>query len=183
MSIFDSIRDLFTPAKPLPAGVYHFQSPEDEKDPYRLHLRIQGDGNSILVVNAATVLHLNPTATEYAYHLVQGTPVEEAASKVAKRYRVNKEQALGDFQNFSEQIDILVHTEDLDPVSFLGFDRVAPHSEELIAPLRLDGLEPGMLRLRAPSAFHANFVRTHHAETIRQLASAVVGPRTVEIVV
>jgi len=138
MSILESIQDFFTPAKPLPAGVLHFQSPEDDEIPYRLHLRMHGDGSSLLVVNAATVLHLNPTATEYAYHFIKGTDADDAAKSVAKRYHVKEDQALQDFQNFSERIDSLVHTEDLDPVSYLGFDRVAPHSAGLTAPLRLD---------------------------------------------
>ena len=138
MSIFESVRDFFTPAKPLPAGALHFQSPEDDEIPYRLHLRMHGDGNSLLVVNAATVLHLNPTATEYAYHFIKGTPLQEAAKKVAKRYQVKEAKALEDFQIFSERIDTLVHTEDLDPVSYLGFERVMPHSGGLTAPLRLD---------------------------------------------
>ena len=138
MSILTSIRDFFTSAKPLPAGVLHFQSPEDDKTPYRLHLRMHGDGSSLLVVNAATILHLNPSATEYAYHFIKGTSSDETAKAVAKRYRVNKAQALQDYQNFCERIDSLVHTEDLDPVSYFGFDRVAPHSAGLTAPLRLD---------------------------------------------
>ncbi len=138
MSIFDSILDFFTPAKPLPASVLHYQSPEDDEIPYRLHLRMHGDGNSLLVVNAATILHLNPTATEYAYHLIKGTNDDDAAMQVSKRYHVKKEQALEDFQTFTDRIQTLVHTEDLDPVSYLGFDRVAPHSAGLTAPLRLD---------------------------------------------
>jgi len=138
MSIFDSIRDFFTPAKPLPAGVLHFQSPEDDEVPYRLHLRMHGDGSSLLVVNASTVLHLNSTATEYAYHFIKGTNENEAAEAVSKRYHVKTDQALQDFQVFSERIDTLIHTEDLDPVSYLGFDRVTPHSAGLTAPLRLD---------------------------------------------
>lgn len=138
MSIFDSVRDFFTPAKPLPAGVLHFQSPEDDEVPYRLHLRMHGDGSSLLIVNASTVLHLNPTATEYAYHFIKGTEENEAAKAVSKRYLVKEAQALQDFQEFSGRIDTLVHSEDLDPSSYLGFDRVAPHSAGLTAPLRLD---------------------------------------------
>ncbi len=138
MSILTSIRDFFTSAKPLPADVLHFQSPADDEIPYRLHLRMHDDGSSLLVVNAATILHLNPSATEYAYHFIKGTPEEDAAKAVAKRYRVNKAQALQDYQLFCERIESLVHTEDLDPVSYFGFDRVAPHSAGLTAPLRLD---------------------------------------------
>jgi len=138
MSILNRVLDFFTDAKPLPPEVLHFQSPEDDEIPYRLHLRMHGDGNSLLVVNAATILHLNATATEYAYHFMKGTSLEETAKNVAKRYRVNKEQAEQDYRLFCERIDSLVHTEDLDPVSYFGFERVAPHSAGLTAPLRLD---------------------------------------------
>ncbi len=138
MSILDSIQNFFTPAKPLPAGMLHFQSPEDDEIPYRLHLRMHGDGSSLLVVNASTVLQLNPTATEYAYHFIKGTPNDDTATSVSKRYHVKKEQALEDFQLFSDRISTLVHAEDLDPVSYLGFERIAPHSAGLTAPLRLD---------------------------------------------
>lgn len=138
MTIFNRIAEFFTAAKPLPAEVLHFQSPQDDEIPYRLHLRMHGDGSSLLVVNAATVLHLNPTATEYAYHFIKGTSSVEVAGAVARRYRVKKEQALQDFHIFSERIETLVHAEDLDPVSYLGFERVDPHSAGLTAPLRLD---------------------------------------------
>ncbi len=133
-----SIFDFFKSAKPLPAGSLHYQSPETDEIPYRLHLRMHEDGSSLLIVNAATILHLNPTASEYAYHFIKGTPPEDAAKEVAKRYHVKKEQALEDFQLFTERIKTLVHTEDLDPVSYLGFERVAPHGAGLTAPLRLD---------------------------------------------
>ncbi|NOY97657.1 MAG: hypothetical protein GXP40_00420, partial [Chloroflexi bacterium] len=138
MKLLERIRQSFTPLKPLPEGVYHFQSPAEDELPYRLHLRLRPDGTSILIVNAATVLHLNPSATEYAYHLIKGATEEEAAKAVAKRYRVSRKQALQDYRDFAERIQTLVHTPDLDPVSYLDFERVAPHSGELSAPLRLD---------------------------------------------
>jgi len=138
MNIFNRIANLFTAAKPLPAETLHFQSPQDDEIPYRLHLRMHGDGSSLLVVNAATILHLNPSATEYAYHFIKGTQEEDAAKAVAKRYRVNKAQALQDYQLFCERINTLVHSNDLDPVSYFGFERIDPHSDGLTAPLRLD---------------------------------------------
>ncbi|MCP4140787.1 MAG: hypothetical protein GY755_10940 [Chloroflexi bacterium] len=166
MSIFNSIREFFTSAKPLPAEVLHFQSPEDDEIPYRLHLRMHGDGKSLLVVNAATILHLNPTATEYAYHFIKGTPLEEAAKSVAKRYQVKEAQALKDFQIFSDRIDTLVHTEDLDPVSYLGFERVTPHSGGLTAPLRLDCA----LTYHLPEGISADDAPTKRVD--RELATA-----------
>ena len=49
------------------------------------------DGSGILIVNAATVLHLNQTAAEYAYYLVrQNLDAETVAEKMAQRYRTDR---------------------------------------------------------------------------------------------
>jgi organic radical activating enzyme len=137
MNIFNRITNHFSKVLPLPAGTHQMQEVENEK-PYRIHLRLNADGSGVLIVNAATILHLNPTAAEYAFHFIKGTSPEEAAGQVSKRYRVDKKIALADFNNFGDKIQALIHTPDLDPVSYLDFERVAPHSESLSAPLRLD---------------------------------------------
>jgi hypothetical protein len=138
MKILEYIASRFTPVTALPPGSYHLESAPEDGKPYRLHLRLQADGGGILVVNAATILHLNPTAAEYAYHLVRGATADEAAREIAARYRVNREQAYGDFRDFVDRIQTLIETEDLDPVTFLDFERIAPNSAALTAPLRLD---------------------------------------------
>jgi MoaA/NifB/PqqE/SkfB family radical SAM enzyme len=138
MKIFNRLADQFSKVKPLPEGMHHVQATLEDEKPYRLHLRLHKDGSGTLVVNASTILHLNPTATEYAYHFIKGTPPEEAAKEISKRYRISKGIALEDFQDFVDRIRTLIKTPDLDPVSFLDFERVAPHSADLTAPLRLD---------------------------------------------
>jgi hypothetical protein len=135
MKIFNRLADQFSKVKPLPVGLYHLQA--DQK-PMRIHLRLREDGTGLLILNASTVLHLNPTAAEYAYHYVKGTVPEEAAKQIASRYRVARGLALQDYTDFADRIQALIESPDLDPVSFLDFERVAPHSAELTAPLRLD---------------------------------------------
>ncbi len=135
MNILNRLTENFSKAQPLPAGVHHIQALQDDK-PYRLHLRLHKDGSGLLILNAATVLQLNPTAAEYAFHFIKGTEPGEAAKQISKRYRVNKNTALADFENFTEQIHELISTPDLDPASFLNFERVVPHSTDFI--LRLD---------------------------------------------
>jgi hypothetical protein len=137
-SVREAIRRLVTPATPLPAGMYHFQAPPDSALPYRLHLRLEADGNGILIVNATTVLHLNQTAAEYAYHLVNNTPQEIAAKQLSRRYRVSTKQATQDFQEFNDRIQTLINTPDLDPEIYLDFKRTALYGQKLSAPLRLD---------------------------------------------
>lgn len=138
MKILELITSRFKPVVALPPGNYHLESAPEAGKPYRLHLRLQADGTGILVLNAATVLHLNPTAAEYAYHLVCGATPDDAAKAIASRYRVNREQARGDYRDFVDRIQTLAETEDLDPVTFLDFERISPNSAALTAPLRLD---------------------------------------------
>jgi len=135
MNILNRITDRFSKVQPLPAGTHHRQATEDEK-PYRLHLRLRSDGSGLLILNASTVLQLNPTAAEYAFHFIKGTAPEEAAGQVSARYRVDKKTALADFSNFADRIHTLISTPDLDPASFLDFERAQPHSAG--SPLRLD---------------------------------------------
>lgn len=132
------IERFFPPARPLSAGVYHYQAPTDAPKPYRLHLRIEADGRGILIINARTVLHLNQTAAEYAYHLVMHTPEEEVIRQMAQRYSVSAAEARRDYLDLKEQLEVLIVTPDLDPVTFLDFQREEPYSGSLSAPYRID---------------------------------------------
>jgi hypothetical protein len=137
MNIINRLADRFAKVQPLPVGVYHKQATQDDK-PYRVHLRLKPDGSGIFILNASTVLQLNATAAEYAYHFIRGTEPDEAVKQIASRYRVRKDVAKADYQNFMDRIETLISTPDLDPVSFLEFEQAAPHSAELTSPLRLD---------------------------------------------
>jgi len=158
-SIINFLREQFTHTQPLPASTHHCQSRPDEPA-YRLHLRMMPDGTGILIVNAATVLHLNPTATEYAFHMIKGTASDEAARQVAKRYRVGRTTARQHFLDFTERVLTLIHTPDLDPVTYLDFERVAPYSQALTAPLRLDCA----LTYRLPAATQAEYAPTKRVD-------------------
>src|SRR5512147_1202587 len=136
-NLISFVREHVTKFRPLPVETHTFQSGPDEPA-YRLHLRLQKDGSGILIVNAATVLHLNSTAAEYAYHMMKGTAPDDVARQFSQRYRVNRAIALSDFAGFRDRVQELIHTPDLDPVTYLDFERVAPHSQALSAPLRLD---------------------------------------------
>jgi len=138
MSIIETAKSWFAPAKPLSKQILHYQTPPDAEEQYRLHLRVEGDGRGLLIVNAATVLHLNQTAAEYARLLIQGVDEEEAARTMAGRYRVGRAQARDDYRDLRDHILTLATTTDLDPVTYLGMERADPFSAETSAPYRLD---------------------------------------------
>ena len=146
-------------AQPLAADTHTFQSGPGEP-PYRLHLRLSKDGSGILIINAATVLHLNPTAAEFAYHMIKGTPAEQTAKEIAKRYRISVAEAQKDYVDFLDRIQTTIHTPDLDPTTYLDFERVAPHSKELSAPLRLDCA----LTYRLPAGTQAEYAPTKRVD-------------------
>ena len=134
----NSLRRLFTPIKPIPSGIYHYISPPDDPRNYRLHLRLEPEGNGVLIINASTILHLNQTAAEYAYYLVKNEPVEQATRKMVERYHVDQEQANNDYRDLVDRIQTLINTPDLDPVTFLDLERIRPFTGQIAAPYRLD---------------------------------------------
>lgn len=137
-SFREIIRRYFASVKPLPGGIHHYQSPPNVPNPYRLHLRLEPDGSALLIVNASTILHLNQSAAEYAYHIIKISSVEEAARQIAGRYRVSKAHAAHDFMELKDRLQTLIDTPDLDPEMYLDFQRVLPASSTLSAPYRLD---------------------------------------------
>lgn len=163
MNILQRISNRFAKVVPLPEGTHHMQATEDEK-PYRLHLRLRADGSGILILNASTVMQLNPTAAEYAYHFIKGTPVEDAAKEISYRYNIKWQDALADFTSFAERIHTLVSTPDLDPASFLDFERAQPHTAD--STLRLDCA----LTYRLPEGDHTEHAPVKRVE--RELTAA-----------
>jgi hypothetical protein len=137
-TIIESFRRLFTPVVPLSPGFYHFQASHDAPIPYRLHLRLEPDGTGLLIVNASTILHLNQTAAEFAFHLIKRTPEDQMVHEIASRYRVSRAQVRQDFRLLNDRIQTLISTPDLDPEMYLEFERAAPHTKKISAPFRLD---------------------------------------------
>jgi len=136
-SVKEYLNRLFQPAKPLPAGSWALLDSE-HTPPYRLNLRIDADGSGILIVNAMTILHLNQSAAEFAYYWIRKDSVEQATKKFANRYRISTKDARQDYQNLIDRINTLITQPDLDPEIYLNFERTAPHSRTVTAPLRLD---------------------------------------------
>lgn len=138
MPLLETVKSWFTPSKPLPRGAHRYQTPPEAKQQYRLHLRVEEDGRGLLIVNAATVLHLNQTAAEYAHLLIEGVGEEEAGRVIAQRYRVNRARAREDYIQLRDHILMLATTPDLCPVTFLGLERAEPFSAKTSAPYRAD---------------------------------------------
>ena len=137
--LIDWLKKPFTPVEPLKTGIYQYQSPPENPLNYRLHLRVEDGGQSgLLIINASTVLHMNQTATEYVYHIVNQTDKEQAVQSIRSRYKASQEQIEADFAEIQTQIENLIVTPDLEPVTFLDMERHVPYSDEVSAPYRMD---------------------------------------------
>ncbi len=159
-ALMKKIRNRFQAVNSLPAGIHHFQSPPDAPVPYRLHLRLENDGSGVLILNASTVLHLNQTAAEYAHQWVKDSTPEKAAKAIASRYRVSPKQAMHDYMDFIQRVETMLQTTDLDPVTYLDFDREDPYSKEISAPYRLDCA----LTYRLPEGENIHYAPTERAK-------------------
>lgn len=131
------VNKIFYTPRPLPPGSCSSIVDIDGK-PNRLFLRTDHEGTGILVVNASTVLHLNPTAAEIAYYLINKMSVDEMSAELVRRYQVSSEIARQDIEDLKIRINSLMETPDLDPETFLDMERAIRHSSEQNAPLRLD---------------------------------------------
>ena len=125
----------FFPVKP---GTYHYISPPDDPRNFRLHLRVEQDGSGLMIINASTVLHLNSTAVLFAINYIEGKTAETVGKELAEHFNVSPDNAAKDYLGFSDSIQRLADTPDLDPVTYLGADRVTPFTGQISAPYRLD---------------------------------------------
>jgi radical SAM protein with 4Fe4S-binding SPASM domain len=103
-----------------------------------LQLRIEPDGRGVMVINANTVLHLNETASAFAYYFMQGMPQSHVLKKIRSMYRVNAAKAKADYEKLVYTISTLAHTEKVCPVSFLEVEKEEPFTYQYSAPLRMD---------------------------------------------
>jgi len=138
MTLWNKLRSWFLPPQPLAREMLHYQSPPDAADQYRLHLRLEKDGRGLLIVNAATVVHLNQTAAEYARLLVQGLDEDAVVRAMTERYGVGPAQARADYRQLHDQVLTLATATDVAPDLYLDADQAAPFSAVTTAPYRVD---------------------------------------------
>ncbi|XES78031.1 MAG: radical SAM protein [Candidatus Bathyarchaeia archaeon] len=121
----------------VPAGRYTYRG-TGEFTGMALQLRVESDERGVMVINANTVLHLNPTASAYAYFFMQGMPEAEVIKKIRGTFRVDENQAKADYERLIYTISTLAETEKICPVTFLDVEKEEPFSYAYTAPLRMD---------------------------------------------
>jgi radical SAM protein with 4Fe4S-binding SPASM domain len=119
-------------------GTYHKRGTDEQGGNYRLHLRVEPDGSGVLIINASRVVHLNPTAAEYAGLVIHNYDEEKAVRMMTTRYKVKPDVAREDWRKMVNTVTTLASTGDICPVSFLDLARIEPFSTPVSAPYRLD---------------------------------------------
>ena len=127
----------FFKKKRIPQGRYTYRG-TDKFAGMSLQLRVEPEGQGVMVINANTVLHLNHTATAFAYYFMEGLSEQEVLKQIQRMYRVKTEQAKADYNKLVYTISTLSKTEKIDPISFLEIEKEEPFSYDYSAPLRMD---------------------------------------------
>jgi len=130
------LRRVFRAPK-IPLGRYTYRG-RDKFAGLALQLRVEPDGQGLLVINANTVLYLNETATAHAYFFMQGMSTDDAVKKIRRMYRVNPKTAQSDYEKLIYTVSTLAQTEEVCPISFLEVKSVEPFTQQFSAPLRMD---------------------------------------------
>ena len=138
--LLSSVKNIFygSASNAAPAlGLHHYVR-ETEAEKSRIHLRIDPDGHGTLIVNASSVMHLNPTATFMTWLVLEGKSEQDSVHAIRSRYSVSKQQAQADLAFLIGQLDELMRPDGVCPVHELELDALMPFSTRPTAPYRMD---------------------------------------------
>ena len=119
------------------SGLYHHRA-VGEFQGLRLHLRVEEDGSGILIINGSRMLFLNRTATEHIHLFLHGMTEDAAVKEIQRKFKVDRETARKDHRDILFTINTFAKTADVDPVSYLGVEKIEPFEKELSAPYRME---------------------------------------------
>ncbi len=122
---------------PSQPRVAHFLI-KDGKNQTRVHLRIDQGGSGLLLINAARVFQLNPTAAFMADLALRDVPFRQALDSIRRRYKVSRHQALDDYIQLKQQLNELISPNGACPLCELELDVTPPFSNKPTAPYRMD---------------------------------------------
>jgi len=119
-------------------GLYHYIRGEGENKK-RVHLRVETDGNGVLVVNASQMMHLNLSATLMAKIILDDVDDAHAVRVIKKKFNIKKARALADYRSFKESLEHIISPfENACPICDLNLETLQPFSQKPSAPYRMD---------------------------------------------
>ncbi|PID86067.1 MAG: hypothetical protein CSA11_11750 [Chloroflexi bacterium] len=136
----ERLRRWFIPhrAKPptvVKSGLYHYQR-ESDGTYTRFHLRVEPDGQGMLLANATAAAHLSPTGVMMAYELLNGRSPESVLEGVQASYRgADSDTIQADIHKVSSLIDTLAAPGDNYPIINFDESQIDIFRSRLMAPL------------------------------------------------
>ncbi|NLA80094.1 MAG: radical SAM protein, partial [Chloroflexi bacterium] len=128
------MKPLFPPSK----GIHKFDRQENGGKS-RIHIRLEDDYSGVLVVNAAKMIHLNPTAGLMAWQYLSGIETQEAVKQLRRLFSINANKAKQDYLETIFKINQLISDDSKScPVCDLGLESLVPFTAKLSAPYRMD---------------------------------------------
>lgn len=121
----------------LDPGLYHFRK-NDRDNNSRLHLRIDPDGSGTLVINASSILHLNPTAALIAYFHLEGYPPFQIKNEIDQVFDHLDEEIDRDIRLITEDLDGFINANGKPVLTQSGVEINTPFSRHPTAPYRMD---------------------------------------------
>lgn len=121
----------------LPAGLHVYRR-QLQGGKTRLHLRADEQGQAQLLINANRVVHLNPTAAQMAWMILEEVDERRAIQWLQKRFRIPRRTLRADYQQIKLQLDELARPDGACPIHELQLEVVAPFSQTPAAPYRMD---------------------------------------------
>jgi len=134
-------RPIFFPQKPpagISPGIYHYRIERPGRH-RRVHLRVEKDGASLLLIDATVAIRLSQTATDIAKGILDDWSVDKVVTRLRQRYRGAKRQQIEN--DYAKIRNILFPAEepgDLCPWQSLDSTASEPFSTEVSAPYRAD---------------------------------------------
>ena len=122
--------------KPPDPRLYHFKWVTGTKES-RVHLRIDEDDSGLLIVNANRIYHLNPSATQMAYYVLNQIPTAQAVLELSRRFKAPSGMLENDFLNYQTSLTELLK-DDTCPLCDLELETTLPFNIKPSAPYRMD---------------------------------------------
>lgn len=135
-SVIASLQTLLGTAQPA-AGL-HAYNLEREAERVRVHLRIEPDGEALLLINANRALHLNPSGATIAWAYLEGMSIHDSVQALRKRFNVLVRDALRDVEQLYAQLEALLWEDEACPIHDLQLELLPPFSQSPSAPYRMD---------------------------------------------
>jgi radical SAM protein with 4Fe4S-binding SPASM domain len=119
-------------------ALHHLRIVEGENARLRMHLRLEDDGSSVLVINAQRIIFLNKTATEIVHDFMKEKTEDQTVKRLLRKYRVDEATARKDYKETLFTINSFAKTPDVCPITYLNVQKIEPFQKELSAPYRMD---------------------------------------------